>query len=172
MNRKRLLSKLGVASVMGVAACTGAQPSQPSTPYPAQREERNMNDEVMTVEEVIRAFDTAWSRNDVEGVVALFAEDATLESPLVPHLLDRKDGVCRGRDDIRKLVRALVERGTPWGSHDRPIIQGNRLALEFRSPVSKGDELYSVDVIEMRGGKIQSLRAYLGWRPLMALTSG
>jgi hypothetical protein len=85
----------------------GAQPSQPNTPYPAQREERNVNDEVMTVEQVIRAFDIAWSRND-----------------------------------------------------------------EFRSPVSKGDELYSVDVIEMRGGKIQSLRAYLGWRPLMALTSG
>jgi hypothetical protein len=31
---------------------------------------------------------------------------------------------------------------------------------------------FSVDIFEIRDGKVQSLRAYVGWRPTMALTGG
>jgi ketosteroid isomerase-like protein len=117
-----------------------------------------------SVEQFVRAFDDAWSRNDVEAAVALFAPDATVESPLVMRLLHREEGICRGRDEIRGLVRALMQQGTPWGRHEPPIASGSMLALEFRSPPSAGEALYSVDIIELRNGKIQALRAYVGWR--------
>lgn len=46
-----------------------------------------MNDEEAdAIEKVIRDMDGAFSRHDVDGLVALFAEDATLESPLVSRI--------------------------------------------------------------------------------------
>ena len=121
------------------------------------------------VEQTLRAFDAAWAKRDLEGIVALFTDDATLESPLVPRLLSRRDGVLHGRSEIRDMVRALLERGIPWGKHEEPIIHGHRAALEFRSAPSEGEQFYSVDIIEVRDGRIQSLRAYSGWRPLARL---
>ena len=125
---------------------------------------------VEQVEQIIGALDAAASRNDVEGTVALFAPDATVESPAIPRLLNRQEGVCRGQDEIRDLVRALIRRGKPWGRHQPPLIRGTTVAIEYMR-ASSDSEQFSVDVIELRDGKIQSLRAYLGWRAMMAFTA-
>lgn len=122
-----------------------------------------------TVEQVIHDLEDASARNDVEALVALFAPDATIESYLVTRVFNRKDGVCRGRDEIRQLALALGKRGKPWGGHEPPIIRGNTVAIEYRTPSSETDK-FSVDIIEVRDGKIQSLRAYAGWRAITALT--
>jgi ketosteroid isomerase-like protein len=128
--------------------------------------DRTMQDDPAgTVEQVIRDMDAAFARKNVEGLVALFAPDATLESFLVTRVFDREDGVCHGRAEIRKLVRALMERGTPWGGHEPPIVRGDTVAVEFRGASPDGEK-FSVDIIEVRDGKIQSLRAYAGWRAL------
>jgi ketosteroid isomerase-like protein len=127
-----------------------------------------MKDEpVTTVEQVTNDMDAAFSRNDVEGLVALFAEDATLESFLVTRVFNRQDGVCHGRAEIRKLVGALMKRGVPWGGHKTPIIRGDTVVVEFTT-ASSAAETFSVDVIEVRDGKIQSFRAYAGWRAMAA----
>lgn len=128
-----------------------------------------MDDDVTSAERTLRAFDAAWALADEAAILALFAEDASLESPLVPRLLNRSEGVLRGREEIRGMIRALLERAIPWGKHEAPIIQGNRAAVEFRSARSDGEQFYSVDLIEFWHGKIQSLRAYSGWRALAAL---
>jgi hypothetical protein len=62
-----------------------------------------------------------------------------------------------------------MKRGTPWGGHEPPIIRGNTVVVEHRG-ASSDTEKFSVDIIEVRDGKIQSLRAYAGWRAVMALT--
>src|SRR5262245_8037642 len=125
-----------------------------------------MNDEpVTTVENVMRDIEAARSRNDLDGLVALFAPDATIESPLILRAFGRKEGVCRGRAEIRELGRELLKRGVPWGRHAPPIIRGNMVAVEFMT-ASSDTETFSVDIIEVRDGKIQSLRAYMGWRAL------
>jgi hypothetical protein len=118
-----------------------------------------------TVEQVARDLEAASASSDPEDLVSLFAEDATLESFLVNRIFNRDDGVCHGRAEIRELVRALAQRGIPWGGHDAPIIRGNTVVIEFKTPGSDTDT-FSVDVIEVRNGKIQSLRAYAGWRAL------
>jgi len=123
--------------------------------------------QVTTVEQFVHAFDSAWSNNDVEAAVALFAEDATLETPLAQRLLHRKDGVLRGREEIRAMVRALMAGGKAWGGHEPPLVRGNTLAIEFRRSGSDSEH-YSVDIIELREGKIQTLRAYAGWRAVPA----
>jgi hypothetical protein len=130
-------------------------------------QEANMKDEqVAAAEQFMRAFDAAFAQNDVEGAVALFAEDATLETPLIQRLLHRREGMLNGRDEIREMVRALMSGGRGWGGHEPPLIRGNTIAIEFRRPSS--EDHYSVDIIELRHGRIQSLRAYLGWRSLTA----
>jgi ketosteroid isomerase-like protein len=123
------------------------------------------NEAVTTPEQVIGDMEAAFARNDVEGMVELFAPDATLESFLVSRVFRRKDGVARGRGEIREMVRTLMERGVPWGGHEPPIIRGNTVAVEFRT-ASSDSEMFSVDIIELKDGKIQSLRAYAGWRAL------
>jgi len=52
------------------------------------------HEQITTVEQVISDLETASSRNDVEALVALFAEDATIESYLVSRVFKRKEGVC------------------------------------------------------------------------------
>jgi ketosteroid isomerase-like protein len=123
--------------------------------------------QAITAEQFVHAFDTAWSNNDEEAAVALFAEDATLETPLAQRLLHRKDGVLHGREEIRAMVHALMAGGKGWGGHEPPLIRGNSLAIEFRRPGSDSEH-YSVDIIELKDGKIQSLRAYTGWRAASA----
>ena len=173
MNRwKSSLSKLaGGAYLIGVAACGGVNTNEAasatsSTPSPRKPGEKTMKDEpVTTPQHVMSDMESALARKDVEGLVALFAPDATIESYLVTRVFNRSDGVCRGRDEIRQLVRTLIERGLPWGGHRPPIIRGNTVAVEFMT-ASSDTETFSVDIIDIRDGKIQSLRAYAGWRAL------
>jgi ketosteroid isomerase-like protein len=129
-----------------------------------------MNDEhVTTVDRAIGDLEAALYRKDLERLAALFAQDATIESYLVARIFNRKEGVCRGRAEIRELVHAIMRRGTPWGAHGPPVIAGNTLVVEYTS-ASSDEEKFSVDVLEVRDGKIQTLRAYAGWRAVMALT--
>ena len=125
---------------------------------------------VTTPERVIDDLEATLARKDLDGFVALFAEDATIESYLVARIFDRKEGVCRGRTEIRELGRALMQRGTPWGGHEPPIVRGNTVAIEFRRAGSS-TEKFSVDIIELAAGVVQSLRAYAGWRTVADLTA-
>ena len=127
-------------------------------------------EQATTVEQLISDLEDASRRNDVEALVALFAPDATIESYLVSRVFNRADGVCRGRAEIRELAVALSKRGKPWGGHEPPIIRGNTAVVEYTS-ASSDAEKFSVDVIETRDGRIQSLRAYAGWRAIVALTN-
>jgi ketosteroid isomerase-like protein len=118
---------------------------------------------------IVSAMEAAFRRKDLEGIVALFAEDATIESYLVARVFDREHGVCRGHAEIRELVGELLRRGTPWGGHGPTLVAGHTLAVEYTRAGSSA-ERFSVDVIDVKDGKIQSLRAYAGWRAVMALT--
>ena len=78
------------------------------------------------VERIYHDWDKALANNDAAALLALYARDATLESPLVAHLMGTETGVCRGRrwsldaaDAARPLRRAdrgrtllVLSRGT------------------------------------------------------------
>jgi ketosteroid isomerase-like protein len=46
---------------------------------------------------------------DLQGLLDLYAEDVTFESPLVSRLLDRESGVVTGKDDLRSFVLSDLE---------------------------------------------------------------
>jgi ketosteroid isomerase-like protein len=154
---------LAWAATFLITTCACGPQRTPEKP----KEATMKDDQVVAVEQVIADMEAAFARKDVDGVVALFAEDATIESYLVARIFHRKEGVCRGRAEIRELLSALIKRGTPWSGHEPPIIRGTTAAIEYRSASSEAEK-FSVDIIEVKDGKIQSLRAYAGWRAVMA----
>jgi hypothetical protein len=61
-----------------------------------------------SIERIYREWDDALSRKDVEALLAFYAPDATLESPLVAHLLHREKGICHGHSELRELFEILA----------------------------------------------------------------
>jgi ketosteroid isomerase-like protein len=123
-----------------------------------------------SAEQIAQAFDAAWATADIEGLIALYAPDATIESPLVARILGKPDGVCRGHAEIRALANAILkQRGPRWGRHEPPVVRGNTLFIEYRRALPEGEQLDYVDVIEVESGAITSLRAYWGWKALATL---
>lgn len=120
-----------------------------------------------TALEIARAHDEAWKSKDVDALVALFASDATIESPLISHLLGKE--VVRGHAEIRALLETVLERGVVWGRHEPPAVRGDTVFVEYRRETAEGEQHDSVDVIAVEGGLIRSLRAYLGLRSVAAL---
>jgi len=125
-----------------------------------------MKDEsVASVERIITNMEAAFADRDLEALLELFSEDATLESFLVACLLKRPEGVCHGKREIREVLKHLVKDGVPWGGHAPPLVRGNVAAVEFKTKSSDRDT-FSVDILEIENGKIKSLRAYAGWRAM------
>jgi hypothetical protein len=62
------------------------------------------------IERIYQEWDAALSRSDVEELLALYAADAVLESPLVSYLMNKEVGICRGHDELRPLFEMLRER--------------------------------------------------------------
>ena len=58
-------------------------------------------------ERIYHAWDAALGRKDLEAALALYAPDATIESPLVRHLLGGAEGICRGHVPPNSGLRSL-----------------------------------------------------------------
>jgi len=66
-----------------------------------------------------REWHRAASMRDLPVLLALYADDATLESPLVPAVLnDKSDGVLRGKAEIaQRRALAAARRARPLVQH-------------------------------------------------------
>ncbi len=61
------------------------------------------------IERVTHAWERALASRDVDALVACYAPDATLESPLIPHILGT-EGVCRGHEQLRPFLEKVLQR--------------------------------------------------------------
>ncbi len=117
-------------------------------------------------EDIHHAWDKALANNDVEGLLSLYALDAVIESPLIPHLLKIDKGVLRGRKELRLLIEKVAER--------KPVIRkyfkqnfftdGKTLIFEYPRQTPDGEQMDFVEVMEIKDGLIQYHRVYWGWR--------
>jgi ketosteroid isomerase-like protein len=118
------------------------------------------------VERVYHEWDRAWSNDDLDAMVALYAPGATQESPLIPHLLGEHQGVLRGRDQIRKLLDKAAPRKPGRRSFYRRgyFTNGSTLVWEYPRATPTGEQMDFVEVMEVADGMIQAHRVYWGWR--------
>ncbi len=106
---------------------------------------------------------------DTEGLLALYAEDAVLESPLVPAILDDKeDGLLHGHAELRRFF-AEGSRRRPnalvrWYRTGDWLTDGRRLLIwEYPRQTPDGDQVDLVEVMEIASGLIRHHRIYWGW---------
>ena len=107
---------------------------------------------------------------DAPGLSELYADDAEIESPLVPRILDTASGVVSGRDEIDRFVVEATKRRP--GAADLPslyrdgtyLFDGRTLMWEYPRRTPDGDQLDLVEVMELDGPRIARHRIYWGWR--------
>lgn len=115
---------------------------------------------------------------DAEGLLALYAEEAVLESPLVQAIFDGRDsGVLRGRREIRPFFEEGARRRpnalVRWHRTEKWLTDGERLLIwEYPRQTPDGDQVDLVEVMEIADGLIEHHRIYWGWFGTALLTRG
>ncbi|MGE2817042.1 nuclear transport factor 2 family protein [Mycobacterium heidelbergense] len=126
------------------------------------------------LERIFHAWDEALGAKDIDASMALYHPDATLESPLVCHLLGTEEGVVRGRDALRRFVTRVFEHQPPQRRRYRTgyLSDGTRLTWEYPRQASDGDQMDIVEVMEIHDGLIRHHRVYWGWYSVRMITTG
>jgi hypothetical protein len=113
---------------------------------------------------------------DLDGLMALYAQDAILETPLIlVTLRDRTQGILRGRGEIRPFFEAgLRKLGNDLGRWYRTgtfFSDGRQLTWEYPRATPQGDQVDLVEVMDMADGLIAHHRVYWGWVGFKVLTA-
>ena len=126
------------------------------------------------IEHIFTAWDDALGAKDVDAAIALYQPDAMLESPLVCHLVGTKQGVVRGREDLRRFVAKVFAHQPAKRRRYRAgfLTDGSRVTWEYPRQSPEGDQMDIVEVMEIRDGLIAHHRVYWGWVSVGMLMSG
>lgn len=123
---------------------------------------------------IVEAWDTALGAKDLDAAMALYHPDATLESPLVRHLLGGEKGIVRGRENLRGFVEKVFA-GQPAKRrrfHTAPLTDGTRLTWEYPRESPEGDQMDIIEMMEIQDGLIKRHRVYWGWVGVGMLSGG
>jgi hypothetical protein len=117
------------------------------------------------IEAVTGAWEEALANHDVEALLACYALDATLESPVAAHILGGR-GVCHGHDELRPFFSEVVARTPDERHYYRAgfFTDGHRVTWEYPRDTPEGEQMDFVEVMEIENGLIQAHRVYWGWR--------
>jgi ketosteroid isomerase-like protein len=124
------------------------------------------------IEHVYNAWDEALGAKDRDAALALYHEHATLESPLVCHLLRTERGIIEGRDQLREFVSRVFAHQPPQRRRFRTglLTDDSRVTWEYPRQSPDGEQMDIVEVMEIRDGLIAHHRVYWGWKSVGMLT--
>ena len=111
---------------------------------------------------------------DLDGVLALYAEDATMETPAILALLDgSQDAILRGRSEIKKLFANFFQVfGHEFGELYRTglfFADGRLLTWEYPRKTPHGEQVDLFESMDIENGLIAYHRVYWGWKGFRAL---
>jgi hypothetical protein len=111
---------------------------------------------------------TAVCQKDIDGMIALYAEDAVFETAAVlVTLKEKKEGVLRGRSEIRPFFEAgfrkLGNELSGWFRTGTFFSNGRLLMWEYPREAPKGNQVDLVEVMDISNGLIAHHRVYWGW---------
>jgi steroid Delta-isomerase len=112
--------------------------------------------------------------HDIPRVMALYGENATLESPAIlaiyPHL---EEGILRGRSEIEtfftKTLGALSKEFRALYRSDLYLSTGKLLVWEYPRKTPTGEQVDLVESMDIEDGLIVYHRVYWGWKGFQAL---
>ncbi len=120
-------------------------------------------------ERIYREWHERAKARDTSGLLALYAEAAVLESPLVSAILDgRASGTLRGHAEIQPFFEEGARRRpndlVRWYRTGEWLTDGKRqLIWEYPRQAPDGDQVDLVEVMQIADGLIQHHRIYWGW---------
>jgi hypothetical protein len=115
---------------------------------------------------IYELWDKYLREGDMVGMAAIYAEDATVQSPLVPTFFGPGKGIARGRQEVLLFLKETVERRPNEKVHwyrDGYLWNGRTLIWEYPAETPYGRN--QVDLAERMGleaGLIKRHRIYLG----------
>jgi len=126
------------------------------------------------IERIYRAWDDALGKRDLEASLALYADDASIESPLVQHLMKRRDGVVQGKDALREFITRVFATNPSLRKRFKQgfFTDGRVLTWEYPRQSPDGEQMDLVEVMEIEDGHIKRHRVYWGWYALNVLRDG
>jgi hypothetical protein len=103
----------------------------------------------------------------VDALLTLYAKDASIESPLIPHLMKVERGICSGHDEMRPFFREVGRRKPSLRKYYRTgyFTDGKKLIWEYPCAKPDGEQMDFVESIQLNDeGLIQHHSVYWGWR--------
>src|ERR1700760_3214216 len=64
-------------------------------------------------ERIYRLWDDALGKKDLEASLSLYADDASIESPLVQHLMRSREGIVQGKERLREFITRVFQSNPP-----------------------------------------------------------
>ncbi len=97
--------------------------------------------------------------SDLEGVLALFAEDATVEDPV-------GTPIKAGRDELAAFYQVACDSVVAGQLLGTPRFAGAEVAFPFEITITSNDSTMRMEIIDVftfdESGKIRGMRAYWG----------
>jgi ketosteroid isomerase-like protein len=123
------------------------------------------------IERIYHLWDEALGRKDLEAALALYADDASIESPLVQHLMKTSQGIVQGKDQLRQFVTLVFQTQPPQRKRFRTgfFTDGRVVTWEYPRAAPDGNQMELVEVMEIAGLLIHRHRVYWGWYALNVL---
>jgi len=117
------------------------------------------------IEAVTHAWEKALAEHDVDALLACYAPDAVLESPVVTHIQGTR-GICRGHDELRPFLAEVLARTPEIRQYHRVgfFTDGHRATWEYPREGRNGEQMDFVEVMEIEDGLIQTHHVYWGWK--------
>lgn len=124
---------------------------------------------------IYREWDTRTRAHDIDALLQLYTEDAVLESPLVPRILDQRSGVLTGHAQLQAFFR----RGTDtrpnelvrWYRTGYYLFDGHTLMWEYpRTHPDGGNQVDIAEIMDLNGAQITHHLIYWGWNGTPLLT--
>ena len=113
---------------------------------------------------------------DVEALIALYADHAVFESPLVPAILDRTNGVLNGKDDIKFFLQEGTKRRpnelVKWFRRGDYLTNGRLLVWEYPRQTDEGEQIDILELMEIENWLIQQHRISWGWKGCLMISQG
>jgi hypothetical protein len=117
----------------------------------------------MTPAQIAEAWLVAFNAYDVDGLLALYAEDATHTSPKIRALHPDTDGKLRGKADIAAWWRGAIER-TPGLRYEKTALTASdeRVVLEYVRHADGQAPMPVAEAFDVKGGKVIASRVFHG----------
>lgn len=122
-------------------------------------------------ERICKLWDDALGSKDLEASLALYADDASIESPLVQHLMKTPTGIVKGKDNLRAFITRVFQTNPPQRKRFKQgfFTDGRIVTWEYPRLAPDGEQMELIEVMEIDQGLIQRHRVYWGWYALSLL---